>query len=59
MAIFLSILVPLVAVFAIAARMDRKRRRLNDTHSAAEMGHNLRSSKLDAKERGSRWGAGG
>jgi hypothetical protein len=56
--ILIFIAVALVAVFGVATRMDLKRRRLRDTPSAKAMGKASRQTKLDSREKGSRWGAG-
>ena len=57
--IFISIIVVLVAVFATAAWMDFRRRRLDDTNSAGVMGQARRQVRLEGKEKGQRWGSGG
>ena len=57
--ILLTVIVALVVVFGTAIWMDFKRRRFHDTQSSGVMGKDARATRLSAKERGSRWGAGG
>jgi hypothetical protein len=57
--ILISIVVVLVVVFAVAIRMDMKRRHLNDTQSGGVMGKASRQLRLEGKDKGSQWGAGG
>ena len=56
--ILITVIVALVAVFAVAAWMDMKRRRLRDTKSGSSMGKAARQTKLEGRDRGGRWGAG-
>ena len=56
--ILITVIVALVAVFAAAAWMDMKRRRLGDTKPGRSMGKSARQTKLDGREQGGRWGAG-
>jgi hypothetical protein len=55
----ITILVVLVAVFAVAMLMDRKRRRLGDTRSGGSISQGSRQVRRDSKGKGSEWGAGG
>jgi len=57
--ILISIVVVLVVVFGAAIWMDLKRRRLGDTNSSGVMGQASRRTRLEGKEKSSRWGAGG
>jgi hypothetical protein len=54
----ITIVVVIVAVFAVAIWMDWKRRRLHDHKSSGWMGRDSRQTRLDAKAKGSEWGAG-
>ena len=56
--ILLTIVVVLVAVFAVAIWMDRKRRHLRDTRSAGSTARSARQMRLDGRDRGSQSGAG-
>lgn len=56
--ILITIIVVLVAVFAVAIWMDLKRRHLRDTRSGSSMARSGRQLKLDGRDRGSQSGAG-
>jgi hypothetical protein len=55
---FITIGVVLVVVFAVAIRMDLKRRHLGDTRPARSMGKSGRQARLEGRERSSESGAG-
>jgi hypothetical protein len=57
-ALIITILVILVAVFAVAIRMDVKRRRLGDTSSGANMSRDARRLRVQGREKGSESGLG-
>jgi len=57
--VVLTIVIVLAVVFAAAAWMDFKRRRLGDTKSGAVMSKETRALRRDDKGKGARWGAGG
>ena len=56
--ILIFVVVVLVAVFAVAIRMDLKRRHLRDNRSGRAMGKSTRQLRLEGRERGSESGAG-
>jgi uncharacterized membrane protein YhaH (DUF805 family) len=56
--IVLTIVIALAAVLGTAAWMDFKRRRLHDTRTSGDLGHERRRANLESKEKGARWSAG-
>jgi hypothetical protein len=56
MYLLLLLLIPFVALLAWAARVDRKRRRGED--SGHDVNTAARTAKRDAQRRSSEWGAG-
>jgi len=56
--IFLTLIVILVAVFAVAIWMDVKRRRMGDTKSSGAMSQEGRQTRLRGREKGSESGLG-
>ena len=57
--IFISIIVVLVVVFAVAIYMDLKRKHLRDTKTGGVMGQDTRRLRRSDKEKAERWTAGG
>ena len=57
--VFISIIVVLVVVFAVAIRMDHKRKHLGDTKSGGQIGGARTQVRRDAKGKGEQWSAGG
>jgi hypothetical protein len=55
---FVFIVVVLVAVFAVAIRMDLRRRHLHDTPPGSVMSKASRRTRLEGREKGGRWSAG-
>lgn len=56
--IFITILVMLVVVLAVAIRMDVKRRRMGDTRSGDAMSRTTRQIRLQGREKGAESGLG-
>ena len=56
--IFITIIVVLIAVFAVAIRMDVKRRHLGDTRPSGAMSRASRQTRRTGREKGSESGAG-
>ena len=55
---FITLIVILVAVFAVAIRMDVKRRRSGDTTPSGQMSRTTRRIRVQGRERGSESGLG-
>jgi hypothetical protein len=56
--IFITLIVILVAVFAVAIRMDVRRRRIGDVRSSGSMSQALRQARLRGREKDSESGLG-
>ncbi|MEO7944359.1 MAG: hypothetical protein ABIR34_13255 [Marmoricola sp.] len=55
---FITLIVILVAVFAVAIRMDVKRRRMGDARPSGDMSRMTRRIRVQGREKGSESGLG-